>query len=130
MKENFMSDINKKILNAIEDDMSDSPLPEADATAIGLIRSSFKGTFRYTMMVIIILQLCFLGLGIYCAYQMLGTDVIGSKIEWLCGVIAAIVAFAVARLWFFMELNRLSLLREMKRMEMQIAFLSKKLEAS
>jgi len=125
-----MTDINKKILNAIESEMSDHPLPEADATGLGLIRSSFKGTFRYTMVVIVMLQLCFAGLGVYCAYQMFGTDIIGLKIEWLSGVVAAVMAFAVARLWFFMELNRLSLLREMKRMEMQIAFLSKKLESS
>jgi len=125
-----MNDLNKKIHNAIEEDMSDAPLPEADATAIGLIRSSFKGTFRYTMVFVVILQMCFFALGVYCAYQMFGTDNISLKIEWLTGVLAAIVAFAVARLWFFMELNRLWLLREMKRMEVQIAYLSKKLESS
>ena len=124
-----MNDINKRILKALEDDMPDNPLPEADATAIGLIRSSFKGTFRYTMIFIVILQLCFAGLGIYCAYHMFGTDNLGLKIEWFSGLVAAVIAFAIARVVFFMELNRLSLLREMKRMELQIAFLSKKLES-
>ena len=117
-----MPDINEKILKAIEDEQLDKPLPEADATAIGLIRSSFKGTFRYTMVFIIVLQLCFAGLGIYCAYEMFGADAVGLKIEWLSGLIIAVIVFSVARLWFFMELNRLSLLREMKRMKMQMGF--------
>jgi len=125
-----MSDINQKILDAIEADQSNTPLPEADATAIGLIRSSFKGTFRYTMVFIVVLQLCFAGLAIYCAYQLFNLEELGSKIEWLSGVIIAVIAFAIARLWFFMELNRLSLLREMKRMEMQLAFLSSKIQSS
>ena len=125
-----MIDINQKILNAIEDDPLETPLPEADATAIGLIRSSFKGTFRYTMVFIIILQLGFAGLAVYCAYQMFGADAVGLKIEWLSGLIIAVIVFSIARLWFFMELNRLSILREMKRMEMQIAFLSNKIQSS
>ena len=53
----------------------------------------------------------------------------GLKIEWFSGLVAAVIAFAIARVVFFMELTRLSLLREMKRMELQIAFLSKKLES-
>jgi len=123
-----MTDINQKILKAIEDDHLENPLPEADATAIGLIRSSFKGTFRYTMVFIVLFQICFVGLGIYCVFQMIGTDVIGQKIEWLTGVIVSVIVFSIARLWFFMELNRLSILREMKRMEMQIALLSNKIQ--
>ena len=124
-----MNDINKKILEALEQEGADTLLPEAEATAIGLIRSSFRGTFRYTMIFVVFLQLCFAGLGVYFAYQMFGTDALGAKIDWLAGVIASIMAFAVARLWLFMELNRLSLLREMKRMEMQLAFLAKKLDS-
>ena len=123
-----MNDINKKILMAIEDNLADDPLPESDATAIGLIRSSFRGTFRYTMAVMVALQLCFAGLGVYCASQMLGAESLNIKIDWLSGVIVSTIVFAVARLCFFMELNRLSLLREVKRVEMQIALLSTKIE--
>lgn len=125
-----MSDINEKILKAIEDDALDTPLPEADATAIGLIRSSFKGTFKFTMVFIVIMQLCFGGLAAYCAYHMFGTDIVNLKIEWLSGVVVAFLIFAIARLWFFMELNRLSLLREMKRLEMQIALLAHKIKSA
>ena len=122
-----MKNINEKILDAIKEDQSGSKLPESEATAIGLIRQSFTGTFRITFVFIVILQLVFGGLAIYCAYQMFSVDVTNLKIEWLSGAIAGLLAFAIARLFFFMELNRLSLLREMKRLEMQIAFLSEKL---
>jgi len=122
-----MTDINEKILRAIEDDALGAPLTEADATAIGLIPSSFKGTFRYTMTFVVILQLCIGGLAVYCAYQMFDTEILSLKIEWLSGLIISFMIFAIARLWFFMELNRLSILREMKRLEMQVTLTSKKI---
>lgn len=122
-----MKNINEKILDAIKEDQSGYRPPESEATAIGLIRQSFTGTFRITFVFIVILQLIFGGLAIYCAYQLFGSDVTNVKIEWLTGAIAGFLVFTIARLFFFMELNRLSLLREMKRLEMQIAFLSEKL---
>lgn len=122
-----MKNINEKILDAIKEDQSGHGLPESEATAIGLIRQSFTGTFRITFVFIVILQLVFVGLAIYCTYQLFGTDITNVKIEWLTGAITGFLVFAIARLWLFMELNRLSLLREMKRLEMQVAFLSEKL---
>ena len=122
-----MKNINEKILDAIKEDQSGAKLPESEATAIGLIRQSFTGTFRITFVFIVILQLVFVGLAIYCAYQMFNVDVTNVKIEWLSGAIACFLAFAIARLFFFMELNRLSLLREMKRLEMQVSFLTEEL---
>jgi len=124
-----MKDINEKILEAIKEDQSGYCVPESESTAIGLIRQSFTGTFKITFIFIVILQLIFAGLSIYCAYQMFGTEITNEKLEWLAGTIAFCLAFAIARLWFFMELNRLSLLREMKRLELQVAFLSEKLDS-
>lgn len=124
-----MKNINEKILDAIKEEQSGYTVPESEATAIGLIRQSFTGTFRVTFIFIVILQLIFAGLAIYCAYQMFGAEITNEKIEWLAGTVAFCLSFAIARLWFFMELNRLSLLREMKRLEMQVAFISEKLDS-
>jgi hypothetical protein len=38
--------------------------------------------------------------------------------------LSTVVAFAIARIWFFMELNRLSVIREVKRVELQISLLA------
>ena len=49
---------------------------------------------------------------------------IGLKINWLAGTLSTVVAFAIARLWFFMELSRLSVIREIKRVELQVSLLA------
>ncbi|MGK0268703.1 MAG: uncharacterized membrane protein (DUF106 family) [Paraglaciecola sp.] len=119
-----MKNINQKILEALQDDKAAHEFSEEQANALQLIGQSFKGTFRLTFVVVVSLQLIFVGLAIYCAYHLVNELDIGLKINWLAGTLSTVVAFAIARIWFFMELNRLSVIREVKRVELQISLLA------
>jgi len=123
-----MSDLDEKILKAMKENASNLPDSPEETYVPGLIKQSFKGAFRITFIFIVIFMLIIAGVGAYCAWEMYSTQDIGSKINWLTGCIAAMVAFAIARLWFFMELNRLSVIREIKRVELQLAVLAAKLD--
>jgi uncharacterized membrane protein (DUF106 family) len=119
-----MKNINQKILEAMKDDTAAHEFSEEQANALQLIGQSFKGTFRLTFVVIVTMQLIFAGLAIYCAYHLVNELDLGLKINWLAGTLSTVVAFAIARLWFFMELNRLSVIREIKRVELQVSLLA------
>lgn len=119
-----MKNINQKILEALKDDKAAHEFSEEQANALQLIGQSFKGTFRLTFAVVVTLQLIFAGLAIYCAYNLVNEMDIGLKINWLAGTLSTVVAFAIARLWFFMELSRLSVIREIKRVELQVSLLA------
>ena len=119
-----MKNINQKILEALNDDIAAEEFSEEEANALQLIGQSFKGTFRLTFVVIVTMQLIFAGLAIYCAYHLVNELDIGLKINWLAGTLSTVVAFAIARIWFFMELNRLSVIREIKRVELQVSLLA------
>ncbi|MEP1447993.1 MAG: DUF6768 family protein [Paraglaciecola sp.] len=119
-----MTNINQKILEALKEDKAANEFSEEQANALQLIMQSFKGTFRLTFIVVVTLQLIFAGIAFYCAYQLVNESEIGIKINWLAGTLSAVMAFAIARLWFFMELNRLSIIREIKRVELQVSLLA------
>ena len=119
-----MTNINQKILDALKEDKAANEFSEEQANALQLIMQSFKGTFRLTFIVVVTLQLIFAGIAFFCAYQLVNEVEIGTKINWLAGTLSAVVAFAIARLWFFMELNRLSIIREIKRVELQVSLLA------
>ena len=119
-----MKNINQKILEALKDDKAANEFSEEQANALQLIGQSFKGTFRLTFVVVVTMQLVFAGLAIYCAYHMVNVMDVGFKINWLAGTISSVIGFAIARLWFFMELNRLSMIREIKRVELQVSLLA------
>jgi hypothetical protein len=119
-----MKNINQKILEALKDDKAAHEFSEEQANSLQLIGQSFKGTFRLSFAVVVSLQLIFAGLAIYCAYHLVNELDVGLKINWLAGTLSTVVAFAIARIWFFMELNRLSVIREVKRVELQISLLA------
>ena len=119
-----MKNINQKILEALKDDTAAHEFSEEQANVLQLIGQSFKGTFRLTFVVIVTMQLIFAGMAIYCAYHLVNEFDIGLKINWLAGTLSTVVAFAIARIWFFMELNRLSVIREIKRVELQVSLLA------
>lgn len=119
-----MSDLNKKILQALKNDIAANEFSEEQANTLQLMKQSFQGTFKISFIAIVIIQFIFAGLAVYSGYQMIGEVEIGLKINWLAGTLLAIIALAVARLWFFMELNRLSIIREVKRVELQVSLLA------
>jgi hypothetical protein len=119
-----MKNINQRILEALKDDKAAHEFSEEQANSLQLIEQSFKGTFRLSFAVVVSLQLIFAGLAIYCAYHLVNELDVGLKINWLAGTLSTVVAFAIARIWFFMELNRLSVIREVKRVELQISLLA------
>ncbi|MFT5840333.1 MAG: hypothetical protein ACI9UT_002844 [Flavobacteriales bacterium] len=74
------------------------------------------------------IQLIFAGLAVYCAYHSVNEMDVGLKMNWLTGTLSAVVAFTIARLWFFMVLNSLSVMREIKRVELHVSLLAETYE--
>lgn len=119
-----MNDINKKILQAMREDQSANDTKEEQANPLQLIGRSFKGTFKFTGTFVILMQIVFAGLAIYFGYNMVYETQLDGKFNWLLAAIITFIIFVALRLWLFMELNRLSILRELKRVELQIALTS------
>lgn len=119
-----MNDINKKILQAMRDDQSLTNTPEDQANPLQLVIRGFKGNFKFTGAFVIFMQLVFAGLAIYFGYNMVHESQLDGKLNWLLATLITFIIFIALRLWLFMELNRLSILRELKRVELQIALTS------
>lgn len=125
-----MNDIDDKILAAIQAETEQSLEEYQEELGIfGLMGESFKGAFRWVVIFAIILILIFLGLVVYCAINFFHATDLALKLNWLAGGLAAFIVFAILRLWFFMELNRLSIKREIKRVELQVSLLATKIDA-
>ena len=124
-----MDQINQKLLDAIKENNEEIPeSSEENANALQLIKHSFKGTFRLTFMAVLTIQLVCVGFGFYFGYHMLYEPELSMQINYLAGAILSAMAFAIARLFFFMELNRLSVIREVKRVELQLAVIAKAMD--
>jgi hypothetical protein len=125
-----MSDMDKRILEAIKAETNATMKDyERDLGLFGLMAESFKGTFRWAVMGAMAMQVVLGAAFIYCAVRLFGTDDTAAKIEWLALGLAAFIAFGLLRIWFFMEINRLSIAREVKRLELHVAALASALRS-
>jgi Family of unknown function (DUF6768) len=126
-----MSDIDRKILEAIkaETDVTMKGY-ERELGFFGLIAESFKGRFGWLVIGAIVMQVVLAAALIYCAVRFYGTGNPATKLDWLAPGIAAFIAFGLLRIWYFMEINRLSITREIKRVELQLAAIASALRSS
>jgi len=122
-----MSDIDDKIievLNSKDREAMDSCAKELGF--FGLIAESFRGKLKAIVITVFLLILIFAILLVICAINFFTVEDIALKLNWLAGGLTALIVIGLLRLWYFMELNRLSVIREIKRLELQIALLAKR----
>ncbi|MBX3359419.1 MAG: hypothetical protein KF745_13450 [Phycisphaeraceae bacterium] len=63
----------------------------------------------------------FLVLGVYCAVRFFGTDDLVLVVRWGVGVLLCTGAVSLLKMWFLMIINRNTILREVKRLELRLA---------
>lgn len=124
-----MNDIDDKILAAIRAETEQTLGEYSEELGLfGLVGESFKGAFRWPTIAVFVLIFVFAGLTVYCGIYFFHATDIALKMNWFAGGLLAAIIVTVLRLWFFMELNRLSLKREIKRVELQVSLLATKIE--
>lgn len=92
----------------------------------GLMAESFRGKLKFLVMMILLFVLAFAVLLVFCAVHFFAAETVEMKLNWMAGGLTALFVIGLLRLWYLMELNRLSVIREVKRLELQVALLARK----
>jgi hypothetical protein len=124
-----MNDIDEKILAAMNAEERHMMEPYASPPGIfGMMADSFRGSLGWVVAMVFVFILVFFGLLVYSAIRFFPETDLESKLDWFAIGLTSLIAMALLRLWYFMELVRLSIIRELKRLELQVSLLSKKLQ--
>ncbi|WP_242093734.1 DUF6768 family protein [Aestuariivivens sediminicola] len=84
----------------------------------------FKGKNSWLALVLNIIIAIVFGLLIYCIIKTFDTNNTNDLIIWVGGVILCFFMISMLKLYMWMQMHRNALMREMKRMELQISSLS------
>ena len=123
-----MSDIDEKILDALNNEDREAMDSYGEELGpFGLIRESFRGVFRAVVIMVFVLVVIFAVALVYSAFKFFSVEDLELKLNWLAIGLTSLFMVGLLRLWYFLELNRLSVIREVKRLELQVSLLSKKL---
>lgn len=117
-----MKDLDAKIREALEQE--DNALEEAtraEASTWELFSSTMKGRNRFLGMLVHFWILVFTISIFYCIYRYFQTDEIRPSITWGLGVVVSGMIVASFKIFVWMEMQKNSVLREVKRVELQLA---------
>lgn len=123
-----MKELDKKIAEALrtEDaelfaDMDEEP------GVIEMLVETFRGKRRWLNLLGAVWTLIFLGLGVAAAVAFFRADATRELVLWASTCILCVSAVAMLKVWYWMEMQRIAVVREIKRVELQIARLASRL---
>lgn len=93
------------------------------------ISAMFLGHRRWLTAVAWLLALGFFAIAVVCAWHFATAPDMRVMQLWGAGTVVAFMALFMIKLWFWMELEKLTIVREIKRVELQVASLTDALRA-
>lgn len=91
----------------------------------GMLFATWRGGMRYWVMMMNIVALLFTILLFYCGYQFWIAHISTEQIFWGVVFLAVLQIQISLKMWLFMEMNRMSAVREIKRVEIALARITK-----
>ena len=113
--------IDDRIRDELESRRGPDELPADDRSLFGMLFRVFTGGLRRWAAFATALTLAFLGLTVWCGYEFFFASSADARVFWGVLALAAFHGLSMFKLWFFMEMNRNSVLREVKRIEVELA---------
>lgn len=122
-----MSDIDQRIKAELEKDTAviDALLAEEGGMP-DMVAASFKGGMRRWVTLMYGVVTVVSGLMFWSAYRFYDAESAEDTIFWGISVLVAVTVIGQLKNWIYMEMNRSSLMREIKRLELAIATLAQK----
>jgi hypothetical protein len=87
----------------------------------------FKGKNKWIMLLMNIVTLVFFTLFIYCIVQFFNTEITKELIKWSVGALVFLLGVSMLKLFAWMQMDKNALLREIKRLELQVSSLANKI---
>lgn len=126
-----MKDIDEKIRDALEQE--DSELLEhyrREQSISQMVIDSFRSRYRWLVVLVFTVGTAFFLLEFVVAYQFFHAESTRAMIAWATGFVFCAIAIAMMKVWYWLELNKNSLAREIKRLELELANLSRRLSST
>jgi hypothetical protein len=122
-----MEDIDKLIKETLTEEESKF-YDELDEQGLwGSIGSIFKGKLGWLVLIMNIINLVAFGMLVYCLIQFFTVTETNEMLKWGLGILISFMFNAMIKLYAWMQMDKRAILREMKRLELQVSSLASKI---
>ena len=123
-----MDNLDKQIHDALNpNDRTMLGNPEDGMRIDQLMRAAFKSRNKFITTIAMIYSLIFFGLSIWCAIRFFNSTETKALLTWGFAFSFCMLAVAMLKMWFWMEMQRIAVTREVKRVELLTAKLLERL---
>ncbi len=95
---------------------------------IGKLGEVYKSKMGWLAIIMNVVHLVIFGLLIYCIVQFFDTNETNELIKWAAAGFLCMIVMGMLKLYIWMQMDKNDILREMKRLELQVATLFSKLD--
>ncbi|GAA4810553.1 DUF6768 family protein [Litoribaculum gwangyangense] len=128
MKTN-MEDIDKLIKETLTQEEAKFYDALDEQNLFQMLGGIFKGKNTWLAILMNIVNIVVFGFLIYCIIQSMNVEKTNDLILWVGAIILCFSAMSMIKIYMWMQIHRNALLREMKRLELQISSLSGRLSS-
>ena len=123
-----MNELDRKTREALPADVAELLGPPGEAPLGQQLRELFQGRLRWVSVLVAVGGLAFAVFTIVSAVYFFQAESIRAMLAWAGGFGLGLIAISFGRLWFWLLLQRNVVLREVKRVELQLALLAGRLK--
>lgn len=97
---------------------------EEHSTPVGEMLDTFRGQWGAMNIFAAGLTFGMFAVFVYCAWNAFSVEDVRATVMWSAGAVMAMLGVAMLKMYFWMEINKAAVLREVKRLELQVARLA------
>ncbi len=129
MSDKNSQNIDAKIRAALESDAPDDFMPSFDEQSLfAQAMQLFRGRNRWINSIMVICSLACVGFSGYAAYRFYWAVEMKELIAWSVAFIIGFLAVSIMKIWAWLEIEKYSTIREIKRLELQVVALREQMQ--
>jgi len=125
---NNMEDIDKLIKETLTHEEAKFYDDLDEQNALQMVGGLFKGKNKWLLVMMNIMTLVFFGLFIYCLIEFFDAEAIKDLLKWGLGSVVFLLGVSILKVFAWMQMDKNAILREMKRLELQVSSLYHKIK--
>ncbi|MGB3626780.1 MAG: DUF6768 family protein, partial [Henriciella sp.] len=94
---------------------------EDDRGLFTQLGATFSGPLKYWTATVFVFTFVIFAISVWCGVNAFGAETVKETVLWAGFAIAGVNGIGLLKMWLFMRMNHLATLREIKRVELQVA---------
>mgnify|MGYP005996433105 CR=1 FL=1 len=124
---NSTEDIDKLIKETLNEEEAKFYQELDEQNVLQMVGGLFQGKNKWIMILMNFMTLVFFSLFIYCMIQFFEAEQTKEMIQWSVGTLVFLLGVSMLKIFAWMQMDKNALLREIKRLELQVSSLSGKI---